>query len=265
MSQLMASLATLAELSGQTIATDIINFMAPVSAVIIGVIGLKYLFGDQRSLAGFIGFLFLGIGVFALIKWGDSILESLGGIFRSWVAKDSATSDVVFTVVLIFLGVLVVVGIVSVVVSMRRQDDSSHSAKTVIDVEMEVVVVPARPDYTEATLVALRDFVPTDLSAVDRLRNQVRLAVIVAEERGLFEEGSPVTPAHLAKWVVLSDMWPEEVDALDRDPDLVQRLETEPFADALKSRELFEFLRTEPALHPVVRNLLQMSPVVEQG
>jgi hypothetical protein len=262
MSQLMAAMVTVAE---QPIAVDIRKFVAPLAAIIIGVVGLKYLFGDQRSLAGFIGFLFLGIVVYSLIQWGESILESLGGIFRSWVTKDSATSDVVFTVVLIFLGVLVVAGIVSVAVGMRRQDDSSKSAETVIDVEMEVVVVPARPDYTEATLVALRDFVPTDLSAVDRLRNQVRLAVIVAEERGLFEEGSPVTPAHLAKWVVLRDMWPEEVDTLDRDPDLVQRLETEPFADVLKSRELFEFLRTEPALHPVVRNLLQMSPVVEQG
>jgi len=71
--------------TGGAIATDIRNFIAPLAAVIIGVIGLKYLFGDQRSLAGFIGFLFLGIVVFALIKWGDAILESLGGLFRSWV------------------------------------------------------------------------------------------------------------------------------------------------------------------------------------
>ncbi len=70
---------------GQAIAEDIRTFVAPLAAIIIGVMGIRYLVGDQRSLAGFIGFLLLGIVVYALIRWGDQILNSLGGVFRTWV------------------------------------------------------------------------------------------------------------------------------------------------------------------------------------
>lgn len=71
---------------GDAIAQDIRTFVAPLAAIIIGVMGIRYLVGDQRSLAGFIGFLLLGIVVYALIMWGNEILNALGGVFRSWVA-----------------------------------------------------------------------------------------------------------------------------------------------------------------------------------
>ena len=78
-------LAFLAVKTGDEIANDIKTFVGPIAAVIIGVMGLRYVFGDQRSLAGFVGFLLLGIVVYVLIMYGQAILESLGGVFRSWV------------------------------------------------------------------------------------------------------------------------------------------------------------------------------------
>ncbi|MGH3426653.1 MAG: hypothetical protein ACRDQZ_03625 [Mycobacteriales bacterium] len=82
----LADTVFIAAKNGNDIADQIKNFVAPLAAVIIGVMGIRFLVGEQKSLAGFIGFLLLGIIVYALIEWGQQILNSLGEIFRSWVA-----------------------------------------------------------------------------------------------------------------------------------------------------------------------------------
>lgn len=69
--------------TGDSIAAGLQDFVAPIAAVLIGAVGLKYLFGENRSLAAFIGFVFLGAFVYALIKWGDTILGALGGVVHS--------------------------------------------------------------------------------------------------------------------------------------------------------------------------------------
>ncbi|WP_163508609.1 hypothetical protein [Fodinicola acaciae] len=68
--------------TGDTIAQNLQNFVAPIAGILIGLVGLKYLFGENRSLAGFIGFVFLGACVFALIRFGSVILGALGGILK---------------------------------------------------------------------------------------------------------------------------------------------------------------------------------------
>jgi hypothetical protein len=69
--------------SGDSIAGKLRDFVAPIAAILIGAVGLKYLFGQNRSMAAFIGFVFLGACVYALIKWGDKILGSLGGVVNN--------------------------------------------------------------------------------------------------------------------------------------------------------------------------------------
>jgi len=59
------------------------GFVAPIAAVLIGCVGLKYLFGEDRSLAKFIGFVFLGVCVYALIQFGSDILGALGGVVKT--------------------------------------------------------------------------------------------------------------------------------------------------------------------------------------
>jgi hypothetical protein len=71
---------------GNSIATNLKNFIAPVAGILIGLVGLKYLFGENRSLAGFIGFVFLGVCVFALIQFGEPILTALGNILKGIVS-----------------------------------------------------------------------------------------------------------------------------------------------------------------------------------
>ncbi len=45
------------------------------------------------------------------------------------------------------------------------------------------------PEYTRAALAELEKLAPPDITLVERLRDEVRLAVIVANGRGLFRGG----------------------------------------------------------------------------
>ncbi|PZS09004.1 MAG: hypothetical protein DLM55_07415 [Acidimicrobiales bacterium] len=71
---------------GNKIAGGVRDFIAPLAAIIIGVMGIRYLIGDQRSMAGFIGFLLLGIIVYAFIKYGKEILDSFSQLLQGWLA-----------------------------------------------------------------------------------------------------------------------------------------------------------------------------------
>lgn len=251
--------------SGDALAADIRNFIAPLAAVVIGVIGLKYLFGDQRSIAGFVGFLFLGLVAYSLVKYGDDVLESLGGLFRGWVVDgDAPTTPVVL------VGVLAAALVVGFAFFPARTPDRAAEgagSAAVADEPPAEAGDTTRDGRTRAAWAALRDCAPEYADPVDvvRWRNQIRLAVVVAVERGLFDAGSPVTPAHLAKWVVLRDLWPDVVDRLWTNGGLLAVLEESPHVGDEDDEALVAFLGTGPRLHPVVRHLLHMVPSVDPG
>lgn len=81
----IANLADDKKIDGDNFATELKDFFAPIAAVLIGIIGLKFLFGEQKSLAGFIGFLVLAVAVYALIMWGEDILGWLGSTMKDWL------------------------------------------------------------------------------------------------------------------------------------------------------------------------------------
>lgn len=71
--------------TGANIAGELKGFFAPIVAIVIGLVGLKYLFGEDRSLAKFLGFLALGACVYGLLQFGDTILPALGRVFNSFL------------------------------------------------------------------------------------------------------------------------------------------------------------------------------------
>lgn len=89
MSQLAGSVPVneAAAKTGAAIASSVANWLAPIAAILIGCVGLKYLFGDTRSMSGFIGFLVLGVFVYALIKWNNAIVSPLGEVFKGWLSS----------------------------------------------------------------------------------------------------------------------------------------------------------------------------------
>ncbi|MCC8244896.1 hypothetical protein [Saccharothrix luteola] len=248
--------------SGEAIAPDIRHFIAPLAAIIIAVMGIRYLFGDQKSIAGFFGFLFLGMLVYSLIVYGEVLLGGLGELFRGWVEGGDALP--------VAAAVLIGVAALAFAVVFLPNRDAGRAAvgeasATVADEPPAETRRPTRDGRTQAAWAALQDFAPkhADPGDVGRWRNQVRLAVVIAVERGVFDAGSPVTPAHLAKWVVLRDLWPDVVDRLWVDDDLLRLLEESPHVGDEDDAALVRFLSTGPPLHPVVRNLLHMAPSVD--
>jgi hypothetical protein len=52
---------------------EVIDFSMPLIASLIGTVGLVYLFGDRRSLTGFIGFHGMGIGYISFVEFGGHL------------------------------------------------------------------------------------------------------------------------------------------------------------------------------------------------
>ncbi|TWP43241.1 hypothetical protein FKR81_42730 [Lentzea tibetensis] len=264
----MSALHVLLAADGGQIAADIRNFAAPLAAVIIGVIGLKYLFGENKSLAGFIGFLFLGLTVFALIKWGDGILDGLGDTFRSWVDAEPITVVLPqFSDYLLALGAAVAVLVGGGLARARR------AARENADPVVEELIEAAEKGDEEARqrLARLREepvlmdraeqvaleWIPTNAREAKRLVNQVRFAMLVMSSRGLLAKESPVTPEHVAKWVLLNEKWPDLVERIVRNPDVLGQLEREMGDGESEQRS---FLLSSPPLRPVIKELLHVLP-----
>lgn len=281
--QLLAPAVISLATDGGSLAGDIRRFVGPIAAVIIGVMGLRYLFGDKRSIPGFIGFLLLGVATYWLIVFGDLILGSLGDIFRAWTDAGFLGEQWMWIVPVILVSFLALLGFLARSDSPARRDSPELSeiekiihqarhedelaigevAKLIIDqfgdspkVRHTLNRLLVWPEHTKSALAELEKLAPPDITLAERLRDEVRLAVIVANGRGLFREGSPVDPAQLAKWTVLVEQWPELKDELRSNPELLQVLEETPSEEFTRGDELFRFLRTGPRLHAVVRRLL---------
>jgi hypothetical protein len=107
---------------------------------------------------------------------------------------------------------------------------------------------------------ALLPLLPANPRAVKRLSNQLHLAIFVAAVRGLLIDAA-VTPAHLAKWVVLRDQYPEFADSIATDPALLAAYETAPETATLDCPPgLRALLGREPKLGPALAQLLHLVP-----
>ncbi len=102
-----------------------------------------------------------------------------------------------------------------------------------------------------------------------RLLNQMVLAFLIADRRSMLPKGSAPTvsrlPEQIAKWSVLGTRWPELRDQIRRDPEPVRRGGGSAAGGRGArwsgwTRQLVRFLRAEPPLGPVVRQLITMSP-----
>jgi hypothetical protein len=114
---------------------------------------------------------------------------------------------------------------------------------------------------------------------VKRTVNHLRLLLLVADKRGMFGGSPPLEGAHLGKWVVLLERWPELGLALRADPRLMALIEeaadTDPrtLHDVLhtiapelaSSADLAAFLKDETRLGGLVERLVYYLPGQEVG
>ncbi|MGP3981249.1 KAP family P-loop NTPase fold protein [Streptomyces sp. KR80] len=288
-------------LDGDKFAENLKDFFAPIAAVLIGVIGLKYLFGQQKSLAGFVGFMVLAIAVFALIKHGEDLLYWLGCTLKSWLGNGNENCDgagyrgindvdffrgIDFLVAAVGSAFTVAAGIrIRPGYGARRQgenlDEAIRQAAARPGTPLATVAAEARsrfpwvspeqmrrridrimlehPTMQQAQQELLR-YLPSNPRAAKRTMTQLRIAVIIAFGRGLISDNSPLTAAHLAKWVALNERWPMVADTLRRTPEQLARWESsdldavitlmDQVAPGQSASDFHDFLHTAPSLVP---------------
>ncbi|MCL8015909.1 P-loop NTPase fold protein [Streptomyces sp. AS02] len=280
---------------GDASAANLVDFFAPIAALLIGIVGVKFLFGEQRSLAGFIGFLVLAIAVFALIRHGSGMLDLLGCSFRSWFRGDGercgGLGEVDF-----FRGIDFVVAAAGTLLTLaggirirpgygaRRQGENVDAAirrAARPGVPPEAVAAEAGSRFPWVSLEQMRlrldrimlehptmeqaqqelmRFLPNNPRAAKRTMTQLRITVVIAFGRGLLSDNSPLTAAHLAKWVAFNERWPMVADTLRRTPEQLAQWESSDLdavidllnrvAPTQSASDFHDFLHTAPSLVP---------------
>ena len=99
-----------------------------------------------------------------------------------------------------------------------------------------------------------------------RVANQIVLGWFVADRRQLLSKTSPVTREHIAKWAVLTSLWPKEARDIAGDPGRFQLEEQKirgeswtPDSSNEQNRGYRELLRSDPALGGVIVKLTTMT------
>jgi hypothetical protein len=135
--------------------------------------------------------------------------------------------------------------------------------------EVEKFFIDASPELRIVEGVILQH-PPALPRAAKRMMNHARLLTGIANARGLFDGGSPLTPTHLGKWIVVTERWPSLAQRIARDPRVMARLEQAKSREDLDEvlagdrialeelDDLGTLLGEEPQLGPSVQRLIHL-------
>ena len=98
---------------------------------------------------------------------------------------------------------------------------------------------------------------PTLPREAKRSFNHAQLMTEIARARHMFGGVPVLTPAHLAKWLVLREQWPALARAVARDPEVLDELER---GAGKRDPELIELLDSGPPLGTVIERLIYFQP-----
>jgi hypothetical protein len=154
--------------------------------------------------------------------------------------------------------------------AVQRSSAAENAAPELVNQRIQSFLVDESDLRRRAESIVSRH-VPVLPRSAKRTINQLRVALAVAERRGMFAYASPLQPEHLGKWVVLAERWPEFAAGLTLHPDELSRLESldvtamksaifamDPRADNID--ELCGLLSSQPRLHVVWDNLVRFEP-----
>ncbi len=107
-----------------------------------------------------------------------------------------------------------------------------------------------------------------------RLLNRLRLLLFVAHERKMFGGRPMLSPRHIGKWAVLGERWPELLQEICRDPQIMKGLETVETHKAEIRRRVPVYENDESlrdlclsqagvTLWPVIQRIVEFTPAKE--
>lgn len=152
-------------------------------------------------------------------------------------------------------------------------------AEDVPDEEVELVHQRIRRRFVQEAALGLRDleyfeFLPARPRSVKRAWNDFLLRAGLAIQRGLLTDEASVRVDHLSKWIVLSHTWPTVARAVQRAPEVLDRLERahdvgvlEGVLESAGARisgpdRLLRFVQLEPPLAPIFDDLARLQLTV---
>ena len=148
---------------------------------------------------------------------------------------------------------------------------TASASGSLVERRVQRYLVEASQARHEAEAELLRN--PPDLPrTAKRMVNQLRVLLAVAINRGMLDDNTGMTAAHLGRWIVLQSKWPDLGHALTANPDPLQELQGSTTPDGLHKllasmavevkdpEELLRFLHTEPPLWPVLKSLVRYIP-----
>jgi hypothetical protein len=100
---------------------------------------------------------------------------------------------------------------------------------------------------------------PTLPREAKRSFNHAQLLTEIARARHMFGGDPVLTPAHLAKWLVLREQWPALGRAIALEPESLAAMEAATSANGL-SEEAFELMCRDPHLGEVIERLVHFEP-----
>jgi KAP family P-loop domain len=106
-----------------------------------------------------------------------------------------------------------------------------------------------------------------------RMLNHARLLTQIARVRGLFGGAPELSPAHLGKWIVLCERWPDVARKIERNPDLLADYESRAAGGSLHLvlddvddlGTLRRLLSETPRLAEVSQRLVHFEPAAPYG
>jgi KAP family P-loop domain len=154
--------------------------------------------------------------------------------------------------------------------AVQSSSAAKHAAPEFVDQRIQSFLVE-ESNLRQRAELTVRQYVPSLPRGAKRAINQLRVALAVAERRGMFASTSPLQPEHLGKWVILGERWPELAIQLTLDPHSLGKLESLGTTD-MKSKisamapnagnidELCNLLQSEPRLQSVLDHLVRFEP-----
>jgi hypothetical protein len=154
----------------------------------------------------------------------------------------------------------------------RRKVDPA--AREIADKHVETYLLHEAKEAQEVERIVLAHIAVLPREA-KRVLNHARLLTLIARRRRIFGGDPELTPAHLGKWIVLSERWLPLANRIKDDPALMERLDGARGAalrtslealsvPASSSSELERLLNAPPPLADVIERLLRFDPADDE-
>lgn len=136
-----------------------------------------------------------------------------------------------------------------------------------IDERLFLKLVDKKSPLLQEAYDEVFNYIPRSPRNAKRLLNHLRLALGIAHERRMFEDGTGVTPRHIGKWIALHETFPELAQKVMTHPNMMEQLESAASDDDLLKeyiKGLLPGLDSDETLQKLCRSETKLGAVMKK-